>query len=304
MHKVDLDLLIKYFSGKASPSEALMIGDWMKMNDENQAYFKEIQQAYYGATTIPEIDMHESWQSFHALIQSSTKEPLKKSNYGKRIIIAAATIAVLIISTILFLKEKPTDTYHFQAKSIVKKLTLIDGTEVVLQPSATLSIEINETERKLALKGDGAFYVSNNDTRFIVSLNHGIQVEDIGTKFSVSQSADLLDIAVTEGLIKVWKNIDTYEVAATNMIRYHVNSATFETLPIIANVNFENEELQSVAGKCYDLYGIQMNIHDNIKYLKITLRANDINAQELIDLISQTLDVQYKRDDATVEIYQ
>lgn len=82
--------------------------------------------------------------------------------------------------------------------------TLSDGTIVEFPPGTRISIDYNETARRITLlQGDALFHVTKDARRpFLVNAG-GVEVRAVGTAFAVQMSQAEVEVLVTEGKVEV-----------------------------------------------------------------------------------------------------
>lgn len=105
----------------------------------------------------------------------------------------------------------------------MKNLTLMDGSEVILNAKSQLSFEEDswENNRTINLEGEAYFKVAKGKT-FTVKTPNG-SVEVLGTEFNVNSNSDFFDVTCFEGKVKVTTSDATEHVLLPNSIVRKVN---------------------------------------------------------------------------------
>ena len=86
-------------------------------------------------------------------------------------------------------------------------ITMIDGTEVELNSSSSLSFRntFHSVNRKVGLSGEAFFDVSHDESRPFIVQSSNVQIEVLGTEFNVSnyEGNDFMQATLINGSIKV-----------------------------------------------------------------------------------------------------
>ncbi len=115
----------------------------------------------------------------------------------RRWAVAAAAAAVLGIALLLGWQEQSYHTHSHQQQ----KITLADGSTVILAPHSSLEVISYGDQRQLTLAGEAWFEVAKG-TPFVVTTAAG-QVAVLGTSFNVASADDRLDVACATGRVQV-----------------------------------------------------------------------------------------------------
>lgn len=168
------------------------------------------------STEINDFDYHDpqqEWEDFLNVLQEvNPKEQLPKSliikkNHSKIYYISRAFAAVFVIALLFIytLKSKEHSRIQYQATHDGEIIQLIDGSTITLAANAILDYPKNfnnQSSRYLILQGNATFDVAKSILPFEVSYD-SIQVEVLGTKFSLSRHNNSIIIQNLEGSVKV-----------------------------------------------------------------------------------------------------
>lgn len=205
-------LISFYFTNKSSEKAKNLFRQWLVDNSENEKKSQAMEllwneiEAKADHTTL--IDL----ENVH--VKLGISEPIQKTSifirWGK--VAAAVAIPLLLsLATYHYTKE-----YYISNSTIVeysteygqsKQVSLSDGTSVWLSPGSTITFpkQFLGKERNISLNGEASFDVAKDpDKRFIVKTSN-MEVEALGTVFSVIGYRDLAKTTVTleEGKVKV-----------------------------------------------------------------------------------------------------
>lgn len=200
-------LIAKFFSGEASPEEAMQLEDWAEISPENRSYLNTSANFF---TMNLALNTIENKQQVWGNIQNTIVEPVLQQKQIKWQWIAIAASAMLILSFILlhdtFRSQKNSET-TYQTDETPKKVTLKDNTAISISPNSSITIDDNYgiASRRVKLKGSAQFSVKHDAARpFVVAVND-IHIKDLGTAFIVKTvpSGNFIFIGVTEGEVEV-----------------------------------------------------------------------------------------------------
>ncbi|UBM59923.1 FecR family protein [Marinilongibacter aquaticus] len=137
-----------------------------------------------------------------AEIGYSTERP--KKVFGRKMwALAASVIVFLSLAAWPFLhKESESVGFKTVAQGLkaddVKKVTLPDGTSVILKGISSLEIHdsFDEADRKVRFRGNGFFEVKRNEEKpFIIQTEH-LLTKVLGTSFAINENKDNSEIEV------------------------------------------------------------------------------------------------------------
>ncbi len=201
-------------SGRATSLQKKMIEEWLQ-NEKSQEQFYEWLEEW--ETEHPQFipDTENALDNFLSRISDNdlpllTINQAKKSpfyKYGKSLIWVAASLILMVLSyfpakDIIFYKTYKT------AYGEVKKFQLEDRSEIILNANSSLKVprfDFGKENRQVFLQGEAAFSVVHtaDDKRFIVNTPGNMNVEVLGTQFSVYSRNNVNTVKLQTGLVKV-----------------------------------------------------------------------------------------------------
>lgn len=95
----------------------------------------------------------------------------------------------------------------------IRRLLLADGSVATINTASVLRITLARDSRRVALEAGQAWFQVAKDRARPFIVDAGIaQARAVGTAFSVSRSADGVQVAVTEGTVAVWQSNSSGEM--------------------------------------------------------------------------------------------
>lgn len=158
----------------------------------------------------------------------------------------AAGIAVVIAAGVAFaLLSDRGDSYR-TAVGGLETVPLADGSKVTLNTDSAMTVALDEGARTIRLKqGEAFFEVAKDPKRPFVVDTGKARVIAVGTKFSVRHAGGDIQVAVTEGRVRI-EAVDTPEAPAAQLDAGDVaRTATGATLVAVRTLPAVEEELLS-----------------------------------------------------------
>lgn len=188
-----------------------VLQDWLATAPENKQDFKKYTKIWDGITVLAKrrkYNTDAAWEKVNAQI-------LRQSVFSNRFkisLISAAAASLLILFGFSFYffwitqnTEEPLKlTTELGSRS---EVTLPDGTKVKLNAGSELTYRYDRHKktRNVQFSGEGYFEVEKNKKPFIVSLQNGLTLKVLGTKFNLSAYPDdaIIKTTLTEGKVEL-----------------------------------------------------------------------------------------------------
>lgn len=134
---------------------------------------------------------------------TTDSEPVAQTDGRRRWIGGSigAVIAALVVIPLFW--QSPADTVYTTSIGEHKLVKLAGGTAVDLGPSTQLVVQQGNPDDLRLERGQAYFNVTHDPERTLTISAGKYAVSDIGTKFEINRSSDILTIAVAEGKITV-----------------------------------------------------------------------------------------------------
>lgn len=206
------ELISKYLSGNASPSEIEELETWVMETPENKEQFMAYKKTWMLSGMKKEqetVDIEKLWKETSQQLLGEAKvvkmEP--KRNYSAWLGIAAAAILLLIASFLYFQQTNSSQNFYAQSKEEIKEVALSDGSQITLNQSSSLTFTAADQagERRIELEGDAFFDVARDTAHPFVVHTQDIVVEVLGTSFYVDsrKDQDEIQVIVESGTVAV-----------------------------------------------------------------------------------------------------
>lgn len=303
-------LLGKYFSGEASPEEAIAVDDWVRQHPDHRKIYNEAAAAWDNATGAPRYQLPDKMELLRQIKEQAVRRP--------RVIIAwrmAASLLLLLGAAVLYFVLQPS---HKGAPMVIRQTTtgiyrdtLPDHSLLVLNSHSSIKYPPGKT-RQIQLMGEAWFNVTSDPLKpFIVSVGD-LRIEVLGTAFNVRQLASVIEVAVSSGAVKVSRRDTAITVKAGQQLDYDISTQRFsmantfnpnETGYATRVFNFEDTSLREIVSQLGKAYGIKV-IFENERLGNCRMSSTFENKpiQYVFEVISITLNVQCRFENERVYI--
>ena len=209
----------------SNSNEETFLANWLEGKISDAELKKRISEADYNAYLKLRKGLDASDQLNASTEHSFNKIQQKIANKKTRVhklypvrwsISIAASIILLFGLFSIFSTDFITHETDFGE---TKTISLLDGSEVILNSKSILTFNESDWEksRKLTLDGEAYFNVESGST-FTVNTNNG-SVTVLGTQFNVNSKNDFFDVVCYEGKVRVNSNTSDYILLPTNSFR-------------------------------------------------------------------------------------
>lgn len=292
-----ITLIYKDLKAEISADEKELLNTIYNKSDENKVIYNDIKLTWNLSENGAAIsdDQLES-----DLIKLKTKmhseSPKRFSMWNKALSVAA--ILLLVSTTGLFLQNQWNNTEISQTADVNRTLTLPDASVVTLSQGSTISYKRNfKGNRTLSLQGLANFQViSDPDFPFIVQ-SELIEVQVVGTIFTIDASLSNPMVSVMEGIVNVQSASDSIQLTANQRGKFNLTSKRIEkTIGLMRNSNywmkgqfrFENQSLEELSTELNLIFSKEISIIET--EMKTCSISGVFNAKELESLLTLIAD--------------
>lgn len=317
------EIIVRWLEDSTSAEENLKLEEWKKSASSNEKYFNDMvyifEKTKHSKSEVL-VDTNKAWQKVLGNIETnpSTIRPFNTSANKPRFsaLRVAATVAILvgIGSIILYLnltEQRNEDNMHLVAHENLLEKTLIDGSQVIIQPHSSLTTFKNKT-REFILNGKGSFTVTHNEKEPFILHHQNVLIKDIGTQFEVKAMPDdnTVEVYVLEGTVQLYtpQSKGLILIAGEKGIYYKnenvfAKTSTQQPKIITGSFSFKDERLEDVIEKINAVYKTTIVLENpTIKNCRITVDFSEKSFEVVIDIIAQTLDLWIKKENNTIII--
>lgn len=313
---IEFEIFIKYFAGKASPEEAMLIDEWVAASGDRRAFFTSLHQSWLeaGNEIYQAPDVQKEWErlSGNATPSQVPLQPAGKFRWLGRIAAAAAILIVAIGSYFLFNNNiNNGETITVAAATQKDSLHLNDGTVIALKQGGEVSYpeKFSGNKRDVQLTGDAYFKVAHNpDKPFMVHFDD-LNVKVLGTAFEIVQHPGKVTVRVFEGRVAFYNRVDTLVITAGGSGQFDRKGRKFTLLsetimaPATAFFDFKDVPMQEVATRLGSHFKVDIILQNaSIKNCRLSAVFEHKTLREILTAISETFNLTYKIDQQRIYI--
>lgn len=319
----DYMLLSRYFSGEASPEEAIQLEEWLAASSTNKQQFEQLSKVWSTisseqACIIPakEVFFKQLKERFPQPHTGKTISLTNKIMWAK---IAAGIIIIagaVLLFTVLHKNVHPQSVIAItrQTQQSILNDTLPDGTIAVIGNNSRLQYpnQFAQANREVILNGEAWFNVTSNPAQPFIITAGPLHIKVIGTSFNVRTNNDIIEVAVKTGIVCMYNNTDSLTVTARQKGIYQISTRRFaikekfnpnEVAYATKYFNFENATLKEITGQLQKAYGIKIIISNkNLENCTLSSSFDNKPIEYIFDVLAMTLNIKYRIEQKTVYI--
>jgi ferric-dicitrate binding protein FerR (iron transport regulator) len=309
--ELSYELLGKYFSGEASPEEAMALDDWITQHPDHHKLYHQAAAAWEAAGNNPRHQLPDKASVWHAIQQKAAGHKPQRNAWRM-----AAAILVLIGAALYFVLQpsRSTPLVIRQTTTGIYRDTLPDHSVAVVNSHSAIKYTpgLRDKTRFIQLTGEAWFNVTSDPLKpFIVSVGE-LRIKVLGTVFNVRGLADVIEVAVSSGAVLVSKGDTAITVKAGQQLEYHIISQRFSTMGAFNPnktgyatriFNFENASLKEIVAQLEKAYNIKVILEDKrLENCTMSSAFENKPIEYVFEVISVTLNVQCRLENDRVYI--
>lgn len=328
-HKFD-QIIENYLKRQSTPEENKLLDNWADTH-----FKKHSGNLVFSNDQESEETRLRLWNqiSSEAGFEVKSKDRWKK----ERVWVAAAASLVFAVSLlyIFFYRSSSVQVASIpatgaQTKNITptpQRMTLPDGSTVMLEKEASLIVDENygEHKRTVYLTGKAFFQVEPNVAKPFLVYSGDLITEVLGTSFTISsdpENAKTIKVEVKTGKVSVYTGNDDAEKRRNGVIATANQKVTYDTelktlrhelsdVPVIVSTDeikpdftYKETTLGDIAMLMKEIYNIEIIIgNPAINECQFTGDLNGLDMYRQLDFICEAIGVSYEVRGAVVFVY-
>jgi transmembrane sensor len=329
MTSLNKNILFEHFAGRTTPLQRIMIAEWLQTTENQEVYYKWLEEyennfpqiiankdsakkAFFDRITftpsqdIQTLELYEEWEEKPLVIW---KKPWFRW----------ASAAMLFLSLGLTFYVQRDNLYYKNYHTTygeTQTVQLSDGSRVTLNANSTLRLKRfgfeSDPVREVFLDGEAEFSVEHkaDNQRFVVKTSHQLEVEVLGTEFSVFARGRGSKVVLTKGKVKVnygsGKKLHTIMMKPGDLVSLD-KKGTIE-LKAIENVKihtawkshrfiFDDTSLEEITYQIEDNFGVHILINSaDLANRTVTGTFSAEQADDLIAILQELLSLEYEKN--------
>jgi ferric-dicitrate binding protein FerR (iron transport regulator) len=307
--------------GEANAEEQALVEEWLSDDMANARQyndFKTIWEESRKLATISTVDENGAWERFKNSVQApKQKETVVKTMRPLALMRIAALFILIVGGAVLgyqMFRDKRVENLVVASQKAPLIDTLPDGSVVTLNKHSSINYpsKFKGDTRTIALKGEAFFNVTPNKKKpFIIHVND-VSIRVVGTSFNVRSEGGVTEVIVETGRVQVTRNNKTVELKPEEKLKIEQQDSVMvkeEVKDKLYNYYHSKEfvcyeaPLWKLAEALSKAYEVNIVIEtEALRRLKLTTTFNNESLDKILEVISQTFDIQVIQDKETNRI--
>ncbi|MBB6002914.1 FecR family protein [Arcicella rosea] len=302
-----------------TPENMTFWESWLSENPDKAtmvAIAREVVNGWQHHTPNPSPEaISEVWGKIQHDISGNQHRPLIKLLNMPYIRYAAILVCALIATSVYFLIYSQFNTSQYSTlEGETRKVALPDGSLVVLNANSSIEFSKDwekDQAREVFLKGEAYFSIihQKNHQKFIVNTPEHLQVEVLGTVFTVSEKVNGTRVVLNSGKIKLHLNdkaqssllmhpgelVEVSKDLSNKVMKRKVVAEEYSEWKD-SEFLFDNSSLEIVARTIENNFNYKVKFaNDSLKERRITLRLPKKNLDLLLLAIGEMHDLKIEK---------
>lgn len=278
--------LIAYYEQTLNASEQLEVEQWIAESAEHKKTYEDTIRIWESSRINSSYALYNKELAWQKLQQQLAEKPVATPEKAKLIfpnwrkgLAVAASIAALVV-LFLFINN-PSKPEQFTAQKEHRTIELKDESKVTLYEEAELMVagDFNKKTRTVTLKGNAYFDIAKNREKPFIIHNSGMDVEVLGTSFTIQQGVDFNTVFVHSGKVKASAGNQSVVATAQQKIVKDNRNNLLRVLPFDNTINealhtqiikIKDMRVDSLAQMLENLYNIELQLAPGIESKKVT----------------------------------
>ena len=316
MNLLNKNILFEHFAGRTSPLQKKLISDWLQVSDNQELYYRwleDYENEYPQILTNREFAKRTFFEKIESDFEKkdSIEEPLYEENLERPIAsfwqkswTKWSVAAVFLVAFVSMYVQRDAIVYqqYQTAFGETRIVNLPDGSRIALNANSILKLHrfgfADEAIREVYLDGEAEFSVQRTpkNQKFIVKTSHKMEVEVLGTEFTVFARNRGSKVVLNKGKVKInyLEGTQKYTILMKpgNLVTLDKkNVVAVKEVVEVKNHNawkshrfvFDNTSLQEIAYLIEENFGVEVKI--NSQQLANRTIAGTFSAEKADDLI-------------------
>jgi transmembrane sensor len=317
MNLLNKNILFEHFAGRTTPLQKKLISDWLQSSENQELYYRWLEDY---ENEYPQILMDKDLAKSNFFEKIKTDFPEKnvyaESFYEENVernpaiiwqqswLKWSAAAVVFLGLGLAFYSQKDSLIYQEYQTTFgeTKIVNLPDGSKITLNANSVLKFHrfgfADEEIREVYLDGEAEFSVKHTpkNQKFVVKTSHKMEVEVLGTEFTVFARNRGAKVVLNKGKVKVnyleGSERHTIMMKPGNLLALDKkNVAEVQEVVEVRNHNawkshrfvFDNTSLQEIAYLIEENFGVEVKL--NSEQLANRTIAGTFSAEKADDLL-------------------
>ena len=306
--------LIAYYEQTLDASEQQEVEQWIAESAEHKKTYEDTIRIWKSSRIDTAYTLYNKELAWQKLQQQLEEKPVAAPEKAKVIslnwrkgLAAAASIAALVVLFLFINNPKPE---QFTAQKEHRTIELKDESKVTLYQEAELLVagDFNKKTRTVTLKGNAYFDIAKNRDKPFIIHNKDMDVEVLGTSFTIQQGTDFNTVFVHSGKVKASLGNQSVIAVANQKIVKDSRNNQLRVLPFDNTINeslhtqiikIKDMRVDHLAQMLQNLYNIELQLAPGIESKKVTSTylIHSETPEQIIENIALMIDANWTKTD-------
>jgi transmembrane sensor len=325
--KIDFDLAVLYYTGKADAAEKQKFENWLNEKAENIQEFDDFKKFWLASGKAYEYyvpDVKKLWNEVEVETIKKTPVRSKKRMLTNTWFKVAASIAIIIGLSISFKMiydwSQIEEMITYTSANSVLTLELSDNSKVWLNSNSQIIVpgQFKGNIRKVYLRGNAFFEVTKNPKKPFIIAAHKTTTIVLGTSFCLKAPDDdsVVTLSVVTGKVSFTdennpNNTSVVLSGQTASIDHQSNKIfkqSYKDQNFIAwktgKIEFDNASLDEVCKVLSEYYNVSFKSDSSKDARNISFSGtfNNKSLPEVLDVIEFTIGVKFEKNKDVFEV--
>ena len=307
--------LIAYYEQALGAPEQLEVEQWIAESAEHKKIYEDTIRIWKSSRINSSYTLYNKELAWQKLQQQLEEKPVAapgrakiiSPNWRKGLAVAASIAALAVL--FLFINS-PSKPQQFTAQKEHRTIELKDESKVTLYEEAALSVagDFNKKTRTVTLKGNAYFDIAKNRDKPFIIHNKDVEVEVLGTSFTIQQGIDYNTVFVHSGKVKATLGDKSVIAIANQKIVKDNHNNQLHILPFNTAINdalhtqiikIKDMRVDSLAEMLENLYNIKLQMTPGIESKKVTSTylIHSETPEQIIENIALMINANWSKTD-------
>lgn len=320
------ELIAADLQDSLSAEQRAQLAGWLESSAGNRAVYERLRDAWdRGVAGYPyyhQADPEAGWKALRAQMISQDAASGGESSGDRAMfdvprppaivrrfgIVRWAAAAILIVAVAVIARYYLSDRERsYEAGGSVRQVELADGSFVTLRPGSRIRLgkDFAKSGRLVFLdRGTAYFEVLHDDNHPFTVRTISAEVRDLGTRFTVTQDTDSVDVSVLSGRVAFVSRVlgESRELSAGMEVAFRAGERRFGPVALTGYVGdssrnrlrFANASLSEVTEVLREMSGRPIALENpGLGQRKLSIHLDGESFEDAIKIICTTLDLDY-----------
>ncbi|MEM9545819.1 MAG: FecR domain-containing protein [Bacteroidota bacterium] len=304
-------ILAKYFQGKTSPEENILVDEFKNKHLKEYNSLEQLWNAKLAE--VKDFDHEQAWRIIQ---KKAIGKKTKTISLYRRIASVAAVLLILASASIYLFSDinEPEMITVMNNSESTMHIELPDKSIAILNKDASIQYpeKFENKLRNVSMAGEVFYDVEKDNSRpFIIKTLHA-DVKVLGTSFNIDSNSEETSVSVTTGTVQV-NSLSTDEsvtltpgekalITASSLIESKENDDNYISWKT-GVFTFEEESVSDVIASLSEYYNNKISLSTTNDNCSISTTFDNMELKYVVEIISVTCNLKIRETNNVYELY-